>query len=333
MLCNSAPNDRLRWVDILKFFGIAAVAFGHIYQQENVLGWLYTFHVPLFFIVGGIVFRPRDILADIKRRAFRILLPYAFFGLLTVLYFCLIENRWRDISMSLTDCLAGLLIGDMQHLEFHSHLWFLPCYFLTAVVYNILYRLIKPVPCRIVCAACCIAYMLFPLPSLPWGADRALGFLGLFALGELAAGTGVLHRAERFNIPVKLTCAAVFLGISVTLYLLHLTSGLMWAVCAVVGTVGFAALSMALEKAPVLPAVGRMTLVILCIHGPIYRVLLKLVSMAAGSPTDTLRTDLLISLTVTAVTIAICCGIYKLLEKLMPWCIGLYPKQKAKPHN
>lgn len=321
-------KNRLQWIDVLKFIGIFAVAFGHIYQQQDVLGWLYTFHVPLFFIAGGIIFKPREILADIKRRAFRILVPYALFGVLMALYFILIESRWRDIDMSAADCFLGLLIGDMPHLEFHSHLWFLPCYFLTTVVYNVLYHLIKPVGCRIFCACCCIVYMLVPIPSLPWGADRALGFLGLFALGELAADKGLPGRADNLKIPVKLAYAAILLGISTALYLLHLTTGVLWAVCAIAGTAGAAMLAMSLEHLNILAAVGRMTLVILCIHGPIYRVLLKLISMVCGTSTDELRLDLLISLAVTAAAIAACCGIYKLLEKLLPWCIGIIPKKK-----
>lgn len=332
-------KSRLKWVDILKSFGIFAVAFGHIYRQENVLCWLYTFHVPLFFIAGGIVFRPSEILRNIKRRAFRILVPYAVFGVLMALYFSLIEYRWRDISMSLPDCLLGLVIGDMDHLEFHSHLWFLPCYFLTAVAYNALYRLLRPLGCRLVCAGACVVYMLFPLPSLPWGADRALGFLGLFALGNLAAEKGLLNRAEKLPAPVQLGAAVLLLGLSVGLASMYLTRGLMWTVCAIVGTAGFMALSMALEKlripAEIMSGAGRGTLVALCIHGPIYRILLKLAAMASGSTTDILRMNVFSSLAVTAVTLVICLGVFRLLERFLPWCIGIVPakKEKRPPEN
>lgn len=134
----------------MKAIGIFAVIFGHICTVQPVLDWLYTFHVPLFFIAGGVLFRPRDIFTDIRRRAFRIIVPYLFFGIIIAVYYSLIERPWREVDMSFTDCLAGLLIGDMKHLEFHSHLWFLPCYFLTTVVYNVLYRLINPAACRAV---------------------------------------------------------------------------------------------------------------------------------------------------------------------------------------
>lgn len=318
---------RLQWIDVLKFFGIVAVMFGHIYTGIPVLDWLYTFHVPLFFIAGGVVYRPRKIADDVKRRAFRIIVPYLIFGFIILLYYNFLERPYRDVNVSLADGLLGLVIGDMEHLEFHSHLWFLPCYFMTTVVYNILYKLIKPLGCGIVCGAASLIYVLLPIPSLPWGIDRMLGFLGLFALGNLFAARKLTDKAERLPLPAKLAAAAVLIALSVVLSALRLTSGIMWIVCAVIGTAGFAALSMAAEKASVLAATGKMTLVILCIHGPVYRVLIKLTSMALDIPPDNLRGNIFAALAVTAVTLTVCCAVYMLLAKLLPWSIGITPKK------
>ena len=321
-------QKRLQWLDILKFFGISAVILGHIYTFQPVLDWLYTFHVPLFFITGGIVFRPKKITDDIRARAFKILVPYLLFGVVIATYYAFLERQFREVDMSLTDCLLGLLIGDMEHLAFHSHLWFLPCYFLTSVVYNLLYRLVKPLACRLVCAATALAYVLLPIPSLPWGADRMLGFLGLFALGELTTEKCFAKKLEKLPAAVKITSAAVLTAVSITLSCLRLITGIMWIVCAVVGTAGFALLSMALEKARLPAAAGRMTIVILCIHGPVYRILIKLVSLVSGVSSDDLRGNILAALAFTAVTLAICCGIYIILSKILPWSVGIYPKKR-----
>lgn len=313
-----AQSQRLKWLDRMKAMGIFAVIFGHICTVQSVLDWLYTFHVPLFFIAGGVLFRPRDILTDIRRRAFRILVPYLFFGIIIAVYYSFVERPWREVDMSFTDCLAGLLIGDMKHLEFHSHLWFLPCYFLTTVVYNALYRLTKPAACRAVCGAACLAYVFLPIPSLPWGADRMLGFLGLFALGEISADLGLTQKAQKLNTPTKLGGAAILIALSVVLSVLRFTSGIMWVVCALVGTAGFAFLAMAPEKLPLLSSVGRMTIVILCIHGPIYRIIIKLTSMTSGFPSEQIRADIPASLLIAAVTLAICCGVYHILKLILP---------------
>ena len=319
--------ERYRWLDILKFFGIFLVAFGHIYTNEEVLQWLYTFHVPLFFVAGGVVYRPREIWEDIRRRAFKILVPYFLFGLLILLYYYFIERQFRDVQVGFLQGLSGLFIGDMQHLEFHSHLWFLPCYFITSIVYNILYKLLKPIGCYIACGAATLAYALLPIPSLPWGIDRMCGFLGLFALGHIAAEKKLTEKAAALPVSAKLACAAVVIGISVALSIFGLTDGLLWIVCAIVGTVGFSLLSMAIDRANLIARIGGMNLLALCVHGPIYRVLLKIVSMLLDTTTDAIRADVLISLAVTAVTLAVCCAGHLLLEKIMPWSIGISPQK------
>ena len=326
----SETTKRLQWLDVLKFFGITLVMFGHIYTNKTALNWLYTFHVPLFFIAGGNVFRPRKISEDLKKRAFRILVPYFLFGIIMVLYYSFLERPFRDVDMNITDCFLGLLIGDMKHLEFHSHLWFLPCYFITTVLYNVLYKLLKPLGCRLVCAAATLAYVFLPIPSLPWGIDRMCSFLGLFALGNFIAEKGLTEKADKLPTWIKLVSAALLIAASVLFSYFRLTKNVMWIVCAIVGTAGFAFLSMALEKVKVLTAVGKMTIVILCIHGPIYRILIKVSSMITNISSDAIRANIFAALGVTAVTLAICCVLYIVLDKLLPWSIGHSKNNKPK---
>ena len=44
----------------------------------------------------------------------------------------------QHTCQTLGEAALGLLLGEYELLEFHSHLWFLPCFFVTAVLYNIL---------------------------------------------------------------------------------------------------------------------------------------------------------------------------------------------------
>ncbi len=319
----------LKWLDILKFFGIAMVIFGHI-SEWYINIWLYTFHVPLFFIAGGMVYRPKKIVEDIKHRAFKILVPYFVFGVIILLYYHFLERPFRDVDVPLAEGFVGLLVGDIEHLSFHSHLWFLPCYFLTAVVYNVLYNLLKPLGCGIVCSVSCIAYVMLPMPSLPWGIDRMCGYLGLFAIGNFVMEKKLIDKAQKLPLTLKLLLAAGLIIISVLLSWLRLTGGIMWIICAVIGTAGFIMLSMAIEKAEVFARVGQMTLTALCIHGPIYRVLIKLLSMALNTPTDTIRINVFAAIGVTAVTLAICCAAHLVLKRFVPWSIGVYPSKKPE---
>ena len=41
---------RLSWLDVLKGIGIILVVIGHIYSNQTIFNWLYSFHMPLFFL-------------------------------------------------------------------------------------------------------------------------------------------------------------------------------------------------------------------------------------------------------------------------------------------
>lgn len=60
--------ERLSRLDVLKEIGIILVAIGHIYSNRTVFNWLYSFHMPLFFLAAGWVYKEKPILTDIKRR-------------------------------------------------------------------------------------------------------------------------------------------------------------------------------------------------------------------------------------------------------------------------
>ena len=49
-------NNRLTWIDWAKTLGIFFICIGHFLPSGNVLRiFLYTFHVPLFFVVSIVV--------------------------------------------------------------------------------------------------------------------------------------------------------------------------------------------------------------------------------------------------------------------------------------
>lgn len=100
--------ERLSWLDILKGIGIILVAIGYIYSNRTVFYWLYSFHMPLFFLAAGCVYKEKSVLTDIKRRIQTILVPYFSFGLPVLLDWRMIKRRFRDSDMSSKDALVGL---------------------------------------------------------------------------------------------------------------------------------------------------------------------------------------------------------------------------------
>lgn len=49
-------NQRLDYIDMAKGFAIALMVFGHTfstYQNTPIMVWIYSFHMPLFFLTTG----------------------------------------------------------------------------------------------------------------------------------------------------------------------------------------------------------------------------------------------------------------------------------------
>ena len=78
-------KDRILWLDTLKVMAIYLVVLGHIVSttyQPNLKGIIYSFHMPLFFMISG--YLNKDKRNAIKANVFALIVPYV---LLCVLYF------------------------------------------------------------------------------------------------------------------------------------------------------------------------------------------------------------------------------------------------------
>lgn len=51
--------------------------------------------MPLFFIISDMLFHERQFLDSFKKKVARHLIPYLFFGIVTFVYWALIEGRFR----------------------------------------------------------------------------------------------------------------------------------------------------------------------------------------------------------------------------------------------
>ena len=138
------PKKRLDYLDMAKGVGIFFVVLGHIeYLKESTMRWIYSFHMPLFFMVGGILAytMTRDgmpsLKESLKKRARGTLVPYVSFSLilLTMRVFELFFQPERVNSRELLRQLVDSLTGYGLHT-----LWFLPVYFLSGTLFFLLCR-------------------------------------------------------------------------------------------------------------------------------------------------------------------------------------------------
>lgn len=316
--------ERLSWLDILKGIGIILVAIGHIYSNQTIFNWLYSFHMPLFFLAAGWVYRKKPILIDMKRRIQTIVIPYFSFGLLVLLYWQVIERRFRDSDMSFWDSLLGLFSGNYDNLDFNIHLWFLPCFFVTVVFFNILVNIGGRKTAYILSTLMSLSYIVFPMPGLPWGIDRVFKYIGFYAVGVFFSGKGVSVIKKKFEAGI---ISMILLALNFFLSFHNLTTGTMWFVTALIGVFAMVLLSQLINENRVFQYFGRISLIILCIHGPVYRIVVKIVSIPLHMSTDVVRENFLLAMVVVAITMAICSMAYGGVVRVAPWMVG---KKKVK---
>lgn len=96
-----AQSSRLTALNSLRGFGILLVVLGHTSQSVGLVHWIFSFHMPLFFIISGMLFHERQFLDSVKKKAVSLLVPYLFFGIATFVYWTLIEQRLRRSNGSM----------------------------------------------------------------------------------------------------------------------------------------------------------------------------------------------------------------------------------------
>lgn len=128
---------RLDYLDMVKGIAIILVVLGHIDLGTNpICIWLYSFHLPLFFIVSGILINYKqemklDFKIILRKKSFVLLFPYFSFSILYLIYDILkllIFNKGTLLSILQNIYLTLSLFGI-------STLWFLPCLFLGEMLF------------------------------------------------------------------------------------------------------------------------------------------------------------------------------------------------------
>lgn len=128
--------ERKKDLDFAKGIGIILMVLGHCYSTGNgelIRTWFYSFHMPLFFIIPGIVYgiqlrNPANRFCQIvTRKAKQLLIPYFFFATATAAALCIIGRK------NLTD--FGSYMYRIVTLQGINAMWFLPCFLFSELIF------------------------------------------------------------------------------------------------------------------------------------------------------------------------------------------------------
>ena len=131
---------KVNWVDSLKGFAIILVVLGHI--SSPLTSFIYSFHMPLFFIVSGFFLNPTNELKSEIIKSFKRLFKPFFIYLILGFIIEFLKRFYLDREqLEFEDFIGALIYMDYDRLigTYAFVLWFLPALFIgKKLVYLIL---------------------------------------------------------------------------------------------------------------------------------------------------------------------------------------------------
>lgn len=207
---------RIKYIDISRAFAIFLIVFGHtIVHSLNchvVFKILYSFHVPLFFIISGYTFNSlnKDFKLFLRNKIVRILLPYFIWAFLFLIPYYIFGGNINSLlgnsgSFNLGNNLLNIIygVGCSFALKQNTPLWFLPALFTMEVCFFYICKVKKDKARFIILlllaflgiiSSSCITVVL------PFGLNTFLNIGFFFYLGFILKNYDLLDRLYKFNI-------------------------------------------------------------------------------------------------------------------------------------
>ncbi len=290
---------RIEWIDIAKGIGIILVMLGHC---VNIEGWchryIYTFHMPLFFLLSGLVLKVEFSRIFIYKKIRSLILPYFTFVMLGFIITLLIPS-WRS-RLSLKGIVADVYLANPEFINVSS-IWFLACLFIVICILTLINRIGMVWLQKIVIVFLAFVGFLFgklyndgvdlliPCNRLPWNIDVALVAIVFTAIGYYYKDIIIVHitkLAERRMITLfiillmaLIVAVVAFFNGRVNLHGLLYNNLILYLIGSICGTELILAFSIFMQnyrvKRPII-WLGKNSLVLICIQAVLVRIFLMI---------------------------------------------------------
>jgi fucose 4-O-acetylase-like acetyltransferase len=358
-LNNKTKADRIYWVDIAKLLGIFLVYYGHVVEEISNKGnpfaflqfkFIYSFHMPLFFILAGFFFKRRhpSWLSEIKELFYKRVIPVLFFGALTLpvwpVYMHLVKGsiEWDDIALKACHYLKG-------HPDLNTITWFIVCLFTTEVIALFVLRKVNKTIIGLIVAAIFFRFGLLMtlniratvtslgIPKNTWYIHEAIVAFGLYAVGY--STFKYIKALSRFHPVIRFLLAVIALALTILIFDLnapyegfivimktsnHGVSGY-FLLTAFLGTLTVILVSTLIPKNKILDFIGKNTLILVATSGIFHEFINPLLVRKLNNLDSTFWVTV-DSLIISLVSLALSLLVVWLLDKFIPQLVG-------KPHQ
>jgi len=193
-------------IDAVRVVAMLAVVAGHLWGDGLQRPLFYSWHVPVFFFLSGVLWKPgRTVASELRSRSLTLLVPYAAWLLIVLVAVVPVLVARGQIDPPDP---WGLLLGGRGPVTPFWTIWFVTALFFATLWMRLLERV--PVPVRwgaAVAAAVVAAAAAEPMSRLPLS-------LGQSALGLLLVMAGAAFSRLRARFPVPWPWAVVAVALA-----------------------------------------------------------------------------------------------------------------------
>ena len=131
--------ERLNWIDNIKGFGIIMVVMGHMCLLPIAVNhFIYSFHMPLFFMITGYLYHHEEssLFYEVRLNFKRYLIPYFKIGLVCFVIWGIALRLVKDDKLFIWDGVSSLLLNGYDKVCC-TPIWYLYTLFISIVIFKI----------------------------------------------------------------------------------------------------------------------------------------------------------------------------------------------------
>ena len=327
-------KERINWIDQARGFAILMVVYGHNFPYLEK--YIYTFHVPLFFLVAGFFHPKKNSLINVKTRFKQLIIPYFIWAFLLYFTWVFVTRFYGDsanLSLSPLKNLIGVFYaqGGREYMDWGIPLWFLPCIFLVFSIFFFIQKIgPKLLKTTILFSLICIGFLISHYFNFKyfWSFDVALVALCFY-------GIGYFFKNKLLNLNKRETLLLLFIALifHLTLYFFNIKVDMYRSVYGnqfvfiTSGIFGSLFWLMFFKSFPVfdfLSYLGKNTIILLCSHTRVLTFIKLIILIVGGSAVFNFNEFTKIGLTVLQIILMI--PIIYLVNKYLPLLNGKIKK-------
>lgn len=212
------PKKRICYIDMAKGFAMLCIIAGH-FAIPTVDGFVYTFHVPLFFLASGyFLSTKRSLKETAKTKGKQLFVPYVVTGLSYIPISAIVnlamgsdtgfiaENSIRSFIAIFYG--SGINVTDPVNIKLIGLLWFLPALFFGLLIAR--FSLTRKHPLIIVSAAAIVGWASGQMIWLPMSIQPGCVASLFIYLGFLARQNGIFERKPNVVLVIGALALWVF---------------------------------------------------------------------------------------------------------------------------